>query len=173
MKDISNQKFGRLTAIRATDQRKNGSVVWLCKCECGNECFANSNNLVRGTKKSCGCYRSEVASAMAKTGDNRRTHGMKRTKIYSVWQMIKYRCNNPHYHQWKDYGGRGISICDEWANDFQVFYDYVSKLPHFGDAGCSIDRINNNGNYEPNNIRWATKIEQNRNGRNVKKCVSG
>lgn len=90
---------------------------------------------------------------------------MKHTKLYHVWDSIKYRCNNPHYPRWKDYGGRGIKICDEWASNFQAFFDYVSALPHFGEPGYSIDRINNDGNYEPGNVRWATRTEQNRNRR--------
>ena len=165
IKDISNKKFGRLTAIEPTEQRKNGSVVWLCKCSCGNYCYASSGNLVRGSKQSCGCFKSEVASILAKTGNNRRTHGMKHTKLYSVWGSIKDRCLNPNYHHYANYGGRGISICEEWKHDFKAFYDYVSSLPHFGEKGRSLDRINNDGDYEYGNIRWATRHEQNINRR--------
>lgn len=81
---------------------------------------------------------------------------------------MKDRCGNPRNKRYEDWGGRGITVCDEWKNDFQAFYDYVSKLSHFGEAGYSLDRINNDGNYEPNNVRWATRIEQNNNKRGVK-----
>lgn len=168
VKDITGQQFGRLTAMMKTDERQRGSIVWLCKCECGNTCLVPSSNLIRGSKQSCGCLRSEVASKTAKTGNNRRTHGMKRTKIYYVWCAMKERCFSESNKGFQNYGGRGITVCDEWKNDFQAFYDYVSKLPHFGEAGYSLDRIDNDGNYEPNNVRWATRIEQNNNRRGVK-----
>lgn len=101
----------------------------------------------------------------------RRTHGMSGTKIYCRWFDIKRRCNDERCAGYEDYGGRGIKVCDEWKNDFSAFYDYVSKLPHFGEEGRSIDRINNDGNYEPGNVRWATTTEQLRNRRPYKTSV--
>lgn len=90
---------------------------------------------------------------------------MKSSKIYGVWQGIKYRCNNPNCSNFKNYGARGISISPLWEHDFQAFYDYVSALPHYGEEGYSIDRIDNDGNYEPGNVRWATKSQQGENTR--------
>ena len=94
-------------------------------------------------------------------------HGGKGTKLYEVWCSMKQRCFNPNNKRYKTYGGRGITVCEEWRNDFKTFYDYVSKLPHFGEEGRSIDRINNNGNYEPGNVRWATRKTQANNQQNT------
>lgn len=92
-------------------------------------------------------------------------HGYSKTAIYVTWKDVKKRCKNPKCPSYRNYGGRGIKICDEWENDFLAFYKYVSALPHYGEDGYSLDRINNDGNYEPNNLRWATKTEQSRNRR--------
>jgi hypothetical protein len=165
--DLTRQRFGRLLVLKQSGGKKRGCILWLCKCDCGNTVIVPSGDLRTPRKRSCGCLQKEVASLIGRTGNNRRTHGMKGTKIYHVWDSIKYRCLNPNYRQWKDYGGRGVTICDEWAKSFEAFYDYVSKLPNYRGKGYSIDRINNDGNYEPGNVRWATRIEQNRNRRNV------
>ena len=158
--DLTGQRFGRLVVIERAGSRY-GHSAWLCKCDCGNTIVATASNL-KGRTTSCGCYQREAA-ARAKT-----KHGKAHTKIHYIWLAMKKRCFNENSSQFKDWGGRGITVCDEWKNDFQAFYDYVSKLPHFGEAGYSLDRINNDGNYEPNNVRWATRIEQNNNRRGVR-----
>lgn len=164
--DLTGQRFGRLTAIKKTGTYISPSgakkIQWLCKCDCGAEIVAIAADLRSGHTNSCGCYQKERTSEASKT------HGMRYTAIYHVWSAMKDRCGNPRNKRYEDWGGRGITVCDEWKNDFQAFYDYVSKLPHFGEAGYSLDRINNDGNYEPNNVRWATRIEQNSNKRGVK-----
>lgn len=167
-KELSRKRFGRLIVIGKAEGRKNGCVLWNCRCDCGNEVIVPSGKLTSGRKKSCGCLAKEIASNIAKTGSNRRIHGMKHTKLYSVWNTMKFRCFNNNAPNFKDYGGRGITVCDEWKNSFQAFYDCVSKLPHFGEEGYSLDRINNDGNYEPDNVRWATRTEQNNNRRRYK-----
>lgn len=168
IKDLTGQRIGRMIVVSRAEGRKNGCILWNCKCDCGKEVIVPSGYLAGNRKRSCGCLAKETASRTAKTGNNRRTHGMKHTKLYSVWNTMKYRCFNNNSPQFKDWGGRGITVCDEWKDDFQAFYDYVSQLPHFGEKGYSLDRINNDGNYEPGNVRWATRTEQSNNRRNVK-----
>lgn len=166
LKDITGQRFGRLVVLEREEDyispKGVKKVRWLCVCDCGNKALVVAEDLRRGHTYSCGCYQKEMTSNASIK------HGKRNTKIYHVWQAMKDRCNNPKNKRFRDWGGRGIAIYDEWQDDFQAFYNYVSKLPHFGEAGYSIDRINNDGNYEPNNIRWATRMEQNRNRRNVK-----
>lgn len=169
VKDITGQRFGRLTAIKKTNTRMNGSVVWECQCDCGNIALIPSGRLVNGRTQSCGCFRTESASAIAKTGNNRRTHGMKRTKIYYIWCAMKERCSSPKNQGFKNYGARCITVCQEWQDSFEAFYDHVSQLPHFGEPGYSLDRINNDGNYEPGNVKWSTRTEQNQNRRKGKR----
>ena len=122
-----------------------------------------SYDLRRGHTKSCGCLRTQWL-AEAST-----THGLKHSSLYSHWSDMKNRCNNPRYKRFADWGGRGITVCDEWQKDFMAFYDHVTSLPHCGEKSYTLDRINNDGNYEPGNVRWATRYEQNMNRRNTLK----
>ena len=96
------------------------------------------------------------------------THGMSKTSLYNAWRGMRSRCSLQTCRSYKDYGNRGIQVCEEWKNDFQAFYDYVSQLPHFGEKGYSLDRINNEGNYEPGNVKWSTSKEQANNRRTSK-----
>ena len=169
VKDIKGKKFGYLTAIEPTAKRNRGNVVWRCQCDCGNIFETTAAALLRGTTISCGHYRRNKASETAKN-KKRKTHGLSNTKIYFVWQEIKQRCNNQKRPGYKNYGGRGISICKEWSDSFELFYLYVSKLEHFGEPGFSIDRINNDGNYEPGNVRYADRKTQYQNSR---RCLGG
>ena len=150
------EKYNKLTVIEKTDIRKRRSVVYKCKCDCGNITYVTSTNLKYGYIKSCGCYQKEQASKTNKK------HGLSNTKLFYVWQDMKGRCNNPNHHAYKDYGGRGIKICDEWQNDFMSFYTWA--INNVYKEKLTIDRKNNNGNYEPNYCRWTTmKIQcQNR-----------
>ena len=157
--DLVGEKFGRLTVIERTEN-KGSKAAWKCICDCGGFTVAVSHDLISGHTQSCGCFQKEMTSKASKT------HGMRFTKIYHVWQSMKDRCFNPNNKRFNDWGGRGITVCDEWKNDFQAFYDHVSQLPHFGEEGYSLDRINNDGNYEPGNVKWSTQHEQCRNRRN-------
>ena len=154
--DLTGQKFGRLTVIRQEGTNNLGSYLWLCKCECGTMKVIPGAELRRGRIRSCGCLNSELARERAYK------HGFSRTKIYREWRKMKTRCDcncsNIYYRQ--RYCERGIKVCDRWVNDFQAFYDDVSILPHFGEPGYSLDRIDNDGNYEVGNVRWADSITQ-------------
>ena len=160
LKDLTGQKFGRLTVISRAENADCGKVRWICKCDCGAEVVVRGGNLRNGHTASCGCLQKE------KTTERSTKHGMTHSKIYNTWNDIKRRCFNSNRKQFKDYGGRGITLYPEWILDFQAFYDYVSTLPHFGEEGYSLDRINNDGNYCPGNLRWADRKTQARNTRN-------
>lgn len=157
--DISNQKYGRLCAIRRVDNNKHNQVCWLCRCECGNEIIVTTIDLRRGHTKSCGCLRKEIVGA------THRTHGKRHTRLHSIWATMKERCDLKKRRDYKYYGGRGITVCDEWRNDFQAFYDWAMANGYLDDL--TIDRIDVNGNYEPSNCRWITIQEQQKNKRNT------
>lgn len=165
VKDLSGQKFDHLTVIKRVEDHVFPSgqrqVQYLCKCDCGNEVKVISRNLITGNTKSCGCVALKFRTHHSEWG----------SKIYKCWDNMKNRCFNPHATGYKNWGGRGITVCDEWAKSFDAFYEYVSKLPHFGEEGRQLDRINNDGNYEPGNVRWATRREQTLNSRNCLKAV--
>ena len=152
--DLAGQKFGRLTVIGIAEKATHGKTVkWLCKCECGKEVIVNSSALRHDHTKSCGCLQSEVTIA------RNYKHGLAhRHKLYSVWNSMRCRCNNIGDNSFSRYGGRGISICPEWNNSFIAFYQWA--IANGYKEGLSIDRINNDGNYEPSNCRWATVKEQ-------------
>ena len=154
-KDLTGQKFGKLTVIERAEN-KGRKAAWKCRCECGNICVVAASQLKRkGAKatKSCGCLQKE----------NRIKHGLVNSRTYRIWAGAKDRCNNPHSTSYRRYGGRGITMASEFANSFQTFYDYVSKLPHFGEEGYTLDRIDNNKGYERGNLRWANRKTQQNN----------
>lgn len=146
--DLTGQKFGRLTAIKPIENNGHG-IEWLCKCDCGNETVVRCDGLVTGHASSCGCYNRELKRNYS--------HGMSNTKIYRVWCGMKQRCNNPNNQEYHRYGGRGIKICKEWNDDFDKFGKWA--LSHGYKQGLQIDRINNNGDYEPSNCRFVTPLE--------------
>ena len=162
------ERYGRLTIIREVEPAGSSHKRvrrFLCRCDCGNEIICRLPNLKSGTTKSCGCYRKFVSS------NRRDCHHLQNTRIYRIWCGMKRRCYNKHNEHFDRYGGRGIIVCDEWKTDFMNFYDWAMSNGY--DDKLSIDRINNEGNYEPSNCRWANQKQQILNSTAAIKCSLG
>lgn len=160
--DITGQRFGRLVAAKCVGAQKNHGRVWRCECDCGNEHNVPASTLRSGAVVSCGCYNAERASTLAKRTLTK--HGQStgaRTRAYQCWKNLRARCANENRPDYERYGGRGITVCDRWANSFESFYADMGDPP----PGRSIDRIDNDKGYSPDNCRWATVSEQNSNQR--------
>jgi hypothetical protein len=177
----SGQKFGKLTVVsfhhkkeRVYGNKKRTFCYYLCKCDCGNETIVAKDFLIRkkNPTKSCGCVSKNFLRSLTTT------HGKSNTRLFRIWAHIKDRCFNVNNDAYKNYGARGIIICSEWKNNFMSFYDWA--IANGYNEVLTIDRKNNNGNYEPSNCRWISVKGQHRNTRRntflcyngEKKCVS-
>lgn len=165
--DLTGQVYERLTVIKRVDDYISPSgdrkVQWLCKCKCGKEVIVTGNNLKNGNIKSCGCYNRELLPKINST------HNASNTRLYHIWTCMKDRCYNPKNKKYKDYGGRGIIICDEWINDFEAFANWAydnGYIENVSRGECTIDRIDVNGNYCQQNCRWVNQKVQTNNKRN-------
>ena len=156
-KDLTGMKFGMLTVLHEAERDSRRKVTWHCRCDCGKELDVLSCYLLGGKKKCCGCSTWDILSAK-----NRR-HGETNTRLHKTWQNMRNRCRNKNSKDYPDYGGRGIKVCDDWINSYESFRDWA-VVSGYSD-GLSIDRIDVNGDYCPENCRWVTQKEQSRNTR--------
>ena len=155
--DLSGCKFGRLTVIQK-DAKSKGRTKWICKCDCGNVKSIQATHLKSGATSSCGCYQKERA-ILCNT-----IHGKTTTSLHNRWKAIKQRCLNSNNKRYQDYGERGINICDEWL-DFRNFEKWALNNGYA--ENLSLDRVDNDKGYSPDNCRWTDEITQNRNRRDV------
>lgn len=162
---LQGRKFGRLTVIELQGTNHRRHNMWHCKCECGNEVNVSATDLITGHTRSCGCLMRETAT------ETMTTHGKSKERLYTVWQGMIGRCNRPSLKCYKNYGGRGIEVCDEWR-DYEAFRQWALENGYDENAPrgqCTIDRIDVNGNYEPSNCRWVDAKTQAQNQRPRKK----
>lgn len=150
VKDRTGQRYGRLIAIERVSNDSFQRARWKCACDCTRTVIVIGNHLATGNTESCGCIKRELEPTIF------RTHGQYGTPQHTSWQSAKQRCFNPNAPGFENYGGRGISMCDEWRDDFTAFLSYMGPRP----SGSSLDRIDNNLGYQPGNCRWATPRQQ-------------
>lgn len=164
--DMTGKVCGRLTVVSRYETKKRGAY-WLCDCECGKQTVVCGRNLRTGHTKSCGCLHDDLSSE--RTIERNRTHEMSGTRLYHIWTDMKKRCKNKNHWAFERYGGRGVSVCGEWDNDFLSFHNWA--VEHGYSENLTIDRKDNDGNYCPENCMWVTMVEQANNKSNNTKVV--
>lgn len=170
--DLGGQVFGRLTVVDRAENNRHGQTMWECVCGCGREVTVCSMSLRNGDTQSCGCVRREVMAVSHRHhGHAQQRDGTRPSPTYVSWRAMLARCYDSSHPYFHNYGGRGITVCDRWRYSFKAFLSDVGTRPS---VKHSIDRYpNNDGDYEPGNVRWATRTEQNRNRRTVRKAEGG
>lgn len=166
--DLTGKKFGKLTVIGLDESRQTRKTYWICQCECGGIKSARSDSLLCGAIKSCGCMKKEQDKLNLTANHSHKQSG---TRLYKIWQGMKKRCNDKNTACYDRYGGRGIKVCEEWNNSFEPFFEWAMNNGYSEEL--AIDRIDNNGNYEPNNCKWSTNQEQCNNRRSNIKITIG
>ena len=161
LKDLTGMRFGRLLVISRAENRDCGLAQWLCRCDCGRELIVRGSTLRNGASKSCGCLkRDRTTERNYRHGSSKRNAHL---RLYNVWCGMKQRCLDPEHISYKYYGGRGITICDEWKDSFPAFRDWALANGYDENAPrgvCTLDRINVDGSYGPDNCRWVSMAIQ-------------
>lgn len=175
---LNGKKFGKLLVIKRVENSPSGKTRWMCKCDCGADIVVTADALKTGHTTSCGCYHRQRSSEVLRSISTGKLgelnpaykHGECHSKLYNVWSQMRQRCENPNHKRFKDWGGRGISVCEAWK-EYAPFRDWA--LSNGYRDGLTIDRIDNDGSYAPGNCRWVTVAEQNNNKRNNRRKNNG
>lgn len=165
LKDLTGQRFGRLVVIERAGSDTQGLATWFCRCDCGRKCVIRGAAMRKGNTKSCGCLHNETARKRLTI------HGKSGTRLYAIWKALKQRCYNPSDKNYDRYGGRGITVCSDWLHNFQAFCNWAIANGYDENAPtgqCTIDRIDNDKGYSPDNCRWVGMKTQRHNRSDMK-----